>query len=359
VRIVLSRIALPVAVFLAWAPAAHAWSWPVQGPVLQSFAYDEAHPYASGQHRGIDIGAGAADEPVIAPAAGTVSFAGTVPSSGKCVTIETPDGYSVTLTHLGSILVAKGAAVAEQDVVGTIGPSGTPEFARPYVHLGVRATPDPNGYLDPLTLLPPVSTSGSPDADTVSQPSTSGGSSAKPVDAPAPAANSPAPTARGSTVRQSRNHARSDRGRGRASRSRSSHPAADASSSSASSARRSRRRQSSQRSQPAHVRAGERRHGRTSRPVVEPVLRREPTGLDAGHSIRPGRHVSPPRRSQPQSSSVLLPLVCNGLAAVVALAAAVIVVRRRQGAETSQVAGTQVIQLPRGTVDSARAARAA
>ena len=50
--------------------AAQAWSWPVHGPVLQPFAYDEAHPYAAGQHRGIDIGADAAGEQVVAPAAG-------------------------------------------------------------------------------------------------------------------------------------------------------------------------------------------------------------------------------------------------------------------------------------------------
>ena len=81
----------------------------MQGPVLQPFAYDEAHPYAAGQHRGIDIGAAGAGETVVAPAAGTVSFAGTVPTSGKSVTIETADGYSVTLTHLGSIRVANGA----------------------------------------------------------------------------------------------------------------------------------------------------------------------------------------------------------------------------------------------------------
>jgi len=99
----------------------------VQGPVLEPFVYDEAHPYAAGQHRGVDLGADAAGETVVAPAAGTVSFAGTVPTSGKSVTIETADGYSVTLTHLGSIAVVKGAAVAEQDAIGTVGPSGTPE----------------------------------------------------------------------------------------------------------------------------------------------------------------------------------------------------------------------------------------
>src|SRR5581483_2298862 len=136
--------------FLIWAPAAQAWSWPVSGPVLQPFSYDEAHPYAAGQHRGIDIGADAAGETVVAPAAGTVSFAGTVPTNGKSVTIETSDGYAVTLTHLGSFAVVKGASVAEGDPVGEVGPSGTPEIAGPYVHLGIRATGDPNGYLDPL-----------------------------------------------------------------------------------------------------------------------------------------------------------------------------------------------------------------
>ena len=30
-----------------------------------------------------------------------MTFAGTVPTQGKTVTILTPDGYSVTLTHLG------------------------------------------------------------------------------------------------------------------------------------------------------------------------------------------------------------------------------------------------------------------
>src|ERR1044072_140276 len=35
-----------------------------------------------------------------------------------------------------------------------LGPSGTAEWARPYLHLGVRTDGDPNGYLDPLQFLP-------------------------------------------------------------------------------------------------------------------------------------------------------------------------------------------------------------
>ena len=135
-------------------PSAGAWAWPTGGVVLQPFRFDPAHPYAAGQHRGIDV-AGDAGSAVAAPAAGTVTFAGTVPTSGKSVTITTPDGYAVTLTHLGSIALARGATVAEGDGAGTVGPSGEAEVAQPYVHLGVRIASEPQGYLDPGSFLPP------------------------------------------------------------------------------------------------------------------------------------------------------------------------------------------------------------
>src|SRR5256886_3858201 len=110
-------------------PTAGAWTWPVKGPVLQKFVLGD-DPYAAGQHRGIDIGAGAG-EPVLAPASGLVSFAGTVPVSGKVVTIQTADGYSVTLTHLGSTSVRRGETVGEDAVVGTIGPDRRGRARRP------------------------------------------------------------------------------------------------------------------------------------------------------------------------------------------------------------------------------------
>lgn len=132
-----------------------AWTWPVDGPVLQSFRLG-ADPYEGGQHRGVDVGA-PAGAPVVAPAAGAVSFAGTVPGGGQVVTIQTADGYSVTLVHLGTITAERGAVVGEGEPVGSVGPSGAPELPVPYVHLGIRVTEDENGYLDPLTFLPPRS----------------------------------------------------------------------------------------------------------------------------------------------------------------------------------------------------------
>src|SRR5688500_13155656 len=120
---------------LAAAPA-QAWTRPADGPVPRPVSLSPPDPYAGGQHRALDV-AGAAGGPVRAPAAGTVTFAGSVPGGGRTVAIETTDGYSVTVVHLGSIGVQVGAAVAEGATVGSIGPSGDAEHAEPYVHLGI------------------------------------------------------------------------------------------------------------------------------------------------------------------------------------------------------------------------------
>ena len=85
----------PVALLLLlvfFVPSAGAWTWPVSGPLLQTFSFDQAHPYAAGQRRGIAIGADQG-APVLAPAGGVVSFAGTVASNGTTVTIQTPSGW--------------------------------------------------------------------------------------------------------------------------------------------------------------------------------------------------------------------------------------------------------------------------
>ena len=68
----------PVVLLLLLVLASAGWTWPVRGPVLQTFSFDPAHPYGAGQHRGIAIGADAGAS-VLAPAAGVVRFAGTLP----------------------------------------------------------------------------------------------------------------------------------------------------------------------------------------------------------------------------------------------------------------------------------------
>jgi len=180
VRYLVARLLAAVVLSLLVVPAAAAWTWPVEGPILERFSFDADHPYAAGQHRGVAIGA-AAGAPVRAPAAGVVSFAGSVPASGKTVTIETRDGLSVTLTHLGTLASGRGDAVAEGVAVGTVGSSGTAEFDVPYVHLGIRKADDDQGYLDPLSFLPVL---GPPAVPKPSSP---------PAPVPAPVAAAPAP----------------------------------------------------------------------------------------------------------------------------------------------------------------------
>ena len=80
-------------------------------------------PTPAGQHRGIDVGGDAGRAGARAGGGSSRSPARSRAAGGR-VTIETADGWSVTLTHLGSIAVTKGAAVVEGDGVGTIGPSG-------------------------------------------------------------------------------------------------------------------------------------------------------------------------------------------------------------------------------------------
>ncbi len=112
---------------------------------------------------------------MLAPAGGVVSFVGPVPSGGRALTIQTADGYAVTLLQLGSVAVARGSSVAEGTVVGQVGASEDAVTTALHVHLGIRVAAEPNGYVDPVLLLP------ARPAATVPEPAPS------PEPAPAPA----------------------------------------------------------------------------------------------------------------------------------------------------------------------------
>ncbi len=188
---------LPVLIaFQAGAPPALAWTWPVDGPVLRPFKYGD-DPYAAGQHRGVDVGADPGDA-VRAPVSGIVSFAGTVPGGGRTLTLQTDDGLSVTLVHLGGIAVPRAMEVEEGVVVGEVGPSGEAEHPRPYVHLGVRRTSEADGYLDPLAFLPARAPVKAPAATAVEPAPAASSAPAAGPDAPAAA---PAPHASAAPAR--------------------------------------------------------------------------------------------------------------------------------------------------------------
>ena len=152
-RTILPTWLLAASVLALPAPAL-AWTWPVDGQVLRPFSLGD-NVYAAGQHRGVEIAA-ATGAPVRAPAAGQITYAGTLPRYGKTLTIRTANGYAVTLLHLGTLGVKRDAVVAEGDTVATVGPTGDAAHSQPYVYLGIRRWGDEHGYVDPLLLLPAV-----------------------------------------------------------------------------------------------------------------------------------------------------------------------------------------------------------
>ena len=135
---------------------------------------------------------------VAAPASGEVTFAGQVPTHGLTITISTGDGHKASLTHLGPLQVKRGAHVQEGQAIAEPGPSGEPEHAVPYVHLGVRVG-DGDTYVDPLSLLPPRGAPINPPPAPVAPPAPSPQPAPAPAPPPAaaapPAAPSPAPPA--------------------------------------------------------------------------------------------------------------------------------------------------------------------
>lgn len=132
--------------------AAGTWQWPVVGPVIRAFDPPDT-PFGSG-HRGIDI-AVPIGTPVVAPEAGTVSFAGAV-GGALFVTLDHGGGLSSTYSWVSSISVRRGDAVARGSPIASSG-QGHPGSAIPHLHLGVRLD---GSYLDPLAFLGPVSVSG-------------------------------------------------------------------------------------------------------------------------------------------------------------------------------------------------------
>jgi murein DD-endopeptidase MepM/ murein hydrolase activator NlpD len=125
------------------------WTWPVVGPVIQTFDPPNT-PYGSG-HRGIDIAA-AVGTTVVSSADGTVTFAGPV-GGYLFLTIDHGGGLSSTYSWLSAKLVRKGDRVLQGEPVALTG-WGHPGGPIPHVHLGVKLD---GAYVDPLSYLGPIS----------------------------------------------------------------------------------------------------------------------------------------------------------------------------------------------------------
>lgn len=134
--------------------------WPIEGPAESMLAFGAG--YAAGGstaiHRGLDLAApsGAA---VLAPAAGTVTFVGSVPGVGggtvTAATIDVGSGISVTLLPLSAVTARRGQAVGTGERIAEVAESGDASSASPHLHVGVRKQ---DVYLDPATVLAPPAT---------------------------------------------------------------------------------------------------------------------------------------------------------------------------------------------------------
>jgi Peptidase family M23 len=151
-RLILTSASALLAFFVLSPPAWAAWVWPLRGEVITPYSNGN-DPYASGQHRGIDI-AGETGQPVVAAASGSVRFAGTAGSSGVTVSIRTLDGFDTSYLHLSSASVREGQSVQAGDRIGAVGTSGTRSAERPHLHFGVREAGSRHAYRDPLAFLP-------------------------------------------------------------------------------------------------------------------------------------------------------------------------------------------------------------
>ncbi len=172
------------------APAAGAAGWCVpvdDGTVLLGFGV--AH--AGGTHRGVDL-AGEVGAEVVAPADGTVTFAGSVPADGGgtcgAVTLELADGRRVSLLPLDGVTAVAGNSVRAGDALGAVASCGDDSTDIAHVHLGLRRG---DLYLDPGPLLTSVAaTNTEPDISSVAVPSGAVSSaSGRPVGVVTPAAS--------------------------------------------------------------------------------------------------------------------------------------------------------------------------
>jgi murein DD-endopeptidase MepM/ murein hydrolase activator NlpD len=121
------------------------WIWPVPTGVRVVARYvAPAHAYGAG-HRGVDLAATIGSD-VIAPASGSVAFAGAVVDR-PLLTIDHGAGLVTTLEPVRSDL-APGDHVSRGDVVGQVAWGG--HAAADSVHFGVRLYGE---YVNPLLLL--------------------------------------------------------------------------------------------------------------------------------------------------------------------------------------------------------------
>lgn len=122
--------------------------WPVQGRITGAFG-ERIDPFngEGAYHRGVDISSDYGT-PIIAPADGTVIFAGMESGYGRMIMID--HGYDVLTRygHLSSFSVVAGQAVHRGQVIGHVGLSGRSTGPHLHYEVWLHNTPvNPYNYL--------------------------------------------------------------------------------------------------------------------------------------------------------------------------------------------------------------------
>jgi lipoprotein NlpD len=119
-----------------------AFIWPAKGKILAGFGEPRS--------KGIDI-EGRIGDPVVAAAAGRVTYSGTgIPGLGKLVVIKHDNGFITVYAHNKDILVKEQQSVARGQKIAEI---GSTDAERPKLHFQIRkgsAAVDPMRYLPAL-----------------------------------------------------------------------------------------------------------------------------------------------------------------------------------------------------------------
>ena len=126
----------------ARADFAQAFAWPVRGRISGRFGSARVYRSTDGRvesgagHSGMDIAA-AAGTPVLAPAAGIVTFAAPgLYLTGGTVLIDHGHGVSSNFLHLSRIDVAVGDRVAQGQTIAAVGATG--RATGPHLHWGMN-----------------------------------------------------------------------------------------------------------------------------------------------------------------------------------------------------------------------------
>ncbi|MBL8913675.1 MAG: M23 family metallopeptidase [Archangium sp.] len=122
--------------------------WPARGWVTSDFG-SRLDPYTSERvmHAGLDI-AGPHGKEVVAPADGTVVFAGLEGGYGNVLVIDHGYGIKTRYGHLASIKVKAGARVKRGDIIAAMGNTG--RSTGPHLHYEVRLNgiaPNPRKFI--------------------------------------------------------------------------------------------------------------------------------------------------------------------------------------------------------------------